>query len=181
MSTNLPWHEWLIISLFCSILAILAGMALWRHPNNHYEKMPSLPEPKVTVLQVKVEGAVANPGNYRLPLNATLKELLKQAHPLPQADLSQLKWRRKLRNGQTIYVPERVWITIYLEGAVKQTGPVKILSGTRWQELADQLEFLPEADLKSIRKKQRFLQDGELIIIASKRVKNKKTQKQQVS
>jgi hypothetical protein len=169
MSSKLPLHEWCIILLFCAILLVLAGFALGKK-----KQLPSLTistEAPLTVLQVKIEGQVAKPGLYRLPLRRSLKEIIDQAQPLPSADLSQLKWRRKLRDGQTIHIPERHWITIQIAGEVQQPGPLKIMSGTRCCELADQLKTLPTADLNSLRKKKRFLQEGDLVEVSAKKVK----------
>jgi SLBB domain len=173
MSAKLPLHEWCIIFLFCAILLVLAGWAL-RGP----KQMPLPPAPPVeaAVLQIKIEGQVENPGYYRLPLHASLKDALEQARPLPTADLSQISWRRKLRDGQTLHIPERHPITIQLTGAVLNPGPLQIMSGTRCCELPDELNVLPEADVRPIRRKRHFLQDGEVIEvpIQKKRKGNKK-------
>jgi hypothetical protein len=170
MSAKLPFHEWCVIVLFCTILLVLAGLAFGRQ-NTSGSSSHVLSDPPVTVLEVKIQGAVAKPGIYRLPLDASVQELLDQAQLLPQADLSQIKWRRKLQQGQTVRILERLPIKIYVEGAVKQPGPMQILSGTRGQELADQLDVLPEADMRALRKKRQFLRDGETVIIPVKKVK----------
>jgi hypothetical protein len=175
MTTKLPLHEWYIVLIFCFILLALAGFALVRPKSTPpHAPLPSISE-EVTVLQVKIEGQIAKPGLYRLPLHATIKELLKQAEPLDSADLSQLNWRKRLRNGQTIHIPERHLIIIHLTGAIEQPGPLEILSGTRYCELADQLSALPDADLKAIRNKKSFVKEGECIDIPFKKNKKKKS------
>jgi protein involved in polysaccharide export with SLBB domain len=171
---KLPVHEWLIIILFCSILTLLAGMAILRQQYSQPNKVKFTPESPITALEVKIVGAVAKPGHYRFPLNALLNDLLDQAEPLPKADLSKIKGRRKLRDGQTIHIPERTWITVNIEGAVQRPGPLKILSGTRYQEIIDKLELLPDADIKTLRKKRQFLQEGDLVKIPTKKAKNRK-------
>lgn len=177
MTTKLPLHEWYIVLIFCLILLALAGFALVR-PKSPPPLVPlPLISEEITVLQVKIEGQVAKPGLYRLPLHTTLKELLKQAEPLASADLSQLNWRRRLRNGQTIHIPKRYSITIHLTGAVEQPGPLEILSGTRYCELADQLLALPNADLKAMRKRTSFVQEGECIEVPFQRKGQKKGKK----
>lgn len=175
MPSKLPLHEWCIILLFCAILLVLAGFAL-----GHQKNIPSSgahTEPQATPLQVKIEGQVAKPGVYRLPINTTLKELVEQAQPLPTADLSQLKWRRQLRDEQTIHIPERKWITIQIIGAVKQPGPMRILSGTRCGELIDQLQMLPDADIKAFSKRKRYLQEGDIVEVQVKKSKGKSLHK----
>lgn len=184
MSPKLPLHEWCIVLLFCAILLILAGFAIGRQK---YQAVPPALSSDVqqTVMQVKIEGQVQKPGTYSMPLHSSLKDLLEQAQPLSTADLSHLKWRCKLRDGQTIHIPERRWISIQISGAVQEPGPLKILSGMRCYELADQLQFLPEADVNSIRKKRRFLQDGDVVEISTKKTKKKpsgkKTSKKKVN
>lgn len=173
MTTKLPLHEWCIIVLFCLVLLALAGFA-WGRPKPVMNTPALPPVPLVAVLQIKVEGQVAKPGKYSLSLDTTLKQLLEQVQPLPSADLSKLNTRRKLRDGQTLHVPERHTITIQLAGAVQQPGPLKILSGTRCCELADQLQVLPDADLKPIRKRRGFIQEGDRIEVPLKKSPKKK-------
>lgn len=172
MMTKLPIHEWCIILLFCLILLVLAGFAVGR------PKMAApihlVPAPQATALEIKIEGQVAKPGLYRLPLKATLQQLLEQAQPLPTADLSNLNWRRKLRDGQTVRIPERYLMTIQIAGAVQEPGSLQILSGTRCCELADQLQVLPDADLKAMRKKKGFVKEGEFIEVPIKKNSKKK-------
>jgi hypothetical protein len=168
--SKLPFHEWCMILLFCAILLILAGFALGRQ--KHLPAPASL-EQRETILQVRIEGQVAKPGLYRLPPCTLQKELIEQAQPLPTADLSQVKWRSQLRDGQTIHIPKRHEITIQIIGAVQQPGPMTILSGTRCCELTEQLHVLPEADLHPICKKKRFLQEGDIIEIPFKKQKKK--------
>lgn len=163
--SKLPLHEWMIVILFCLILLVLAGFAVSR-PKPPARTITSFISPeKITVLQVKIEGEVTKPGRYRLPLNATMKELLEQAEPLVSADLSQVSFRRKIHNDQTIRVPRRRIITIHVTGAVEHSGSFEILSGTRYFELAEQLAFLPDADLKAVQRRRGFIQEGQRVDI----------------
>lgn len=170
MTPKLPLHEWCIILLFCLILLVLSAFAVRGQKN---VPLPRPPEPQAAVLEVKIEGEVAKPGLYVLPVKSTLKELLVQAQPLPNADLSGLSMRRKLRDGQTIHIPERQWITIQIAGMVPQPGPMKILSGTRIQEMVSELQVLPEADLKALSKRRSFLFEGDVLEVPKKKSKTK--------
>lgn len=175
MKPRLPVHEWCIVVLFCSILFVLSAYALTGHQQ---VPLPSPPvETKPATVEVKIEGQVAKPGSYALPKKSSLKELLAQAEPLSTADLSQLNFRRKLRDGQTIIVPERQWITIQLTGMVEEPGPLKILSGTRIQELVPQLKVLPEADIKALSKRRSFLYEGDALEVRPKKGKKKSASK----
>lgn len=168
MKAKLPIHEWCIIVLFCLILLALSAFA-WMGRKQIPSPRPS--EPQVVVLEVKIEGEVAKPGLYHFSPKSTLKEVFAQAEPLPTADLSQFNMRRRLRDGQTIRVPERQYITIQIAGMVQQPGPLKILSGTRIQELVGQLQVLPEADLKALSKRRSFLYEGDVVAVPAKKVK----------
>lgn len=168
---KLPYYEWCIIILFSAIMLALAGLAFGRQQSTPVSYAP--PEPPPSALQVSIEGEVAKPGVYQLPLDATLRQLIEKGEPLAEADLSQLNPRKKLFDGQTIRIPRKRWITITVEGAVQEPGSYKILSGTRYQELTNQLQLSPEADLNAIRKKKRFLKDGETIRIPTKKDKGK--------
>lgn len=166
MKRALPVHEWSIIVLFCALLLLLAAFALGGASKGGDKTL--CPPPKQTFLQVRIEGAIAHPGIHQLPLRTTLKHLIEQAKPLSTADLSQLNMRRKLYDGQTIRIPSRHPIKIVVTGAVKNPGHMEIESGTRFCDLVEELELLPEADLKSVRKKRGFVLEGENVHIPLK-------------
>lgn len=165
---KLPCHEWSIVLLFCSILCVLS---IYAYKGEKNLPLPQISASKAAYLQVKVEGEVARPGVYQLALKSTMKDLLAQAEPLPSADLSQLNWRKQLRDGQTIKVPERGWITIQITGMVLEPGPLKIKSGTRIQEVVEELKVLPDADLKRLIKRRGFLFEGDVLDIPAKKSK----------
>jgi protein involved in polysaccharide export with SLBB domain len=179
MTPKLPFFEWCIIILFCGILALLACFALLRKPSYPASQTTNqeLNHP-VTQLQVTITGEVFRPGTYELDVNTTLKDLIELADPLPSADLSRVNSRRKLYDGQSVYVPPKTPLTITILGAVQNPGTLQIMSGTRVYELANQIAFLPEADIQSIRKKRRYLKEGDLINVPSKKEKSNKKKKQ---
>ncbi len=170
MKARLFVHEWCVVLLFCLILLVLAGFA-WRRSKPVISPLFSSP-PSSHVLQVKIEGQISKPGVYQLPLKSMLKHLLEEAKPLPSADLSRLNGRKKLHDGQTLYVPERRPIMIYVTGAVQQPGSMQILSGTRYDELASQLQMLPSANPKIFYKKKGFVKEGESIEVPFKQKKS---------
>jgi len=174
MSNKLPLHEWCIIVLFCFILLSLGAIAMLRQKPVMAAALPSENITEVPVLLIRVEGQVAKPGLHRLPLTAKLKQLLDEVQPLPTADLSQLNYRKRLRDGQTVIIPERKKITIQISGAVQSPGNLEILSGTRCCELADQIQALPDADLKAMKRKRRYIQDGDLVEVPFQKKKSKK-------
>lgn len=166
LTTKLPFHEWSIIILFCLILLALAGFALIGR--KHFSTPPpQYREEPLSYIQTTIKGAVAKPGSYQMAYHSTLKELIEQAQPLSIADLSHVKWKRRLENGQNIHIPAKKTITINVEGMVQEPGPLKILSGTRISEIVDSIKVLPEADLKALRKRKSFLREGDILTIPS--------------
>lgn len=172
MTPKLPFFEWCIIVLFCAIVALLACFALLRKPSYPPSKIITQElNPSITQLQVTITGEVFRPGTYELDVNTTLKDLIELADPLPSADLSKVNSRRKLYDGQSVYVPPKTPLTITILGAVQNPGTLQIMSGTRVYELANQIAFLPEADIQFIRTKRRYLKEGDIINVPSKKGK----------
>ena len=171
-TTKLPFHEWIIITLFCAILLMLTGMALARQttkPSVHqFELFEEVPKEKVLVY---IKGAVKYDGQYELPNGSIMQDLLSEAEALPNADLSKVKLKSRLKDNQKITIPKKVWITIQIEGAIEKSGSYKVLSGTRCQELVETIEFPEEADLNSLKKKRHYLKDGELVYVSFKEKK----------
>lgn len=168
MKQRLPSYEWLVVIVFVISVALFSIVALVRtyHAAEHEKNLPIHGKKKEIV--IKVEGEVAEPGFYNLPLKSTLKQLLAKVRPLSSADISEFKERQKLRDGQTIRFPSRHMITITLEGAVKSPGVKEILSGYRVHELLNEIDFLPDADVKRLEKRNRFIKDGDTLYVPKK-------------
>ena len=173
---RLPLHEWCIISLFCLILLLISLFAFSDNvkpvqENTHLSLQPSFSslesktKAEKTSLQIKIVGQVKYPGICEFPIKTSLKDVMNRVEPLPNADLSRLHWRRKLKDGQTIRVPERKLIKITVSGAVKNPGEMQIYSGIRKKDLLDQLELLPEADLSFLKRKMSFVMEGDYVKI----------------
>lgn len=177
LTDKLPVHEWSIILLFCSILIALTGIAFGRQSTRGETTTPQVvaEQPILTHLEVSIEGAILHPGTYEMPLNSTLQDLVNISGGfLPEADLSRLKFKGKLKNRQKVKIPEKKWMTIYLEGATQNPGPFQVMSGTRCRELATLLTLPPEADLASLKKRRHYLREGEVVHIPFKELKDKK-------
>ncbi|MGC8843698.1 MAG: helix-hairpin-helix domain-containing protein, partial [bacterium] len=62
--------------------------------------------PEIRYISVQVEGAVVNPGIYRLPIGARVRDALQAAGGLgADADISKLNLVEKLKDGQRLTVP----------------------------------------------------------------------------
>lgn len=168
---HLFFHEWLVIILFSLTLFVISLLA-WMKPSTPLSwKEPLSINSMVKeqgVLAVAIDGAVEFPGGYDLPVKSTVQDLLNIAKPLPEANLSKVKQKSKLKNLQKIQIPYKKWLAITVEGAIENPGPLKVLEGTRYCDLIKLLKILPGADIKPLNQKKGLIREGEVIKIHSK-------------
>ncbi len=100
-----------------------------------------------SIIQVYVTGAVAQPGVYKLPVDARVVEAVELAKALPEANLQMINLAQKLDDGMAIVVPlageepTAMVSTGIISGAslsAGQTGRVNINTASV-QELDDKL------------------------------------------
>ncbi len=102
----------LYMLMFVLNLAVLIGVIyLLRRPEPRVIAITT-PAPRATatvaLIQVQVNGAVLQPGVYKLPSTSRVSNALDTAGgPRPEADLAKLNLARKLNDGELISVPTR--------------------------------------------------------------------------
>lgn len=166
---KLPFHEWLIITLFIIVLLLLGIITLFWN-NQKLPQISKIHELDIQTIQVCVRGAVKKPGTYELKKGSLLGGLLELAELTSEAELSKMQMNAKLRDGQKVTVPTQKWITVFVEGSGVQSAQLKLKSGTLLNELPDLITFLPEADVGKLQRKRR-LKDNEIIRIELKKEK----------
>lgn len=143
-------HEWLAIAAAISTLLVITLATCFNgkiiETKTFQLHQASLSEQ----INILVEGAVKNPGPYLLPSDSTLLDALMKADPLPQADLRRLKTSKKLRSGQTIKVPSRPMMTVFIEGAVEKPGTVSIPKNSRLKDLKKYIVLQENADFEKL-------------------------------
>lgn len=161
-------HEWLAVALMLLGICGFAGFSY-----NHYsESLPVACEKVLAAveketIEVVVEGAIKHPGTHVLPRDSCLGAVLSQVEPLPEADLRGFRKNQKLRDGQTVRIPERPLITVYLTGAVETPGAKQVRQGASLSSLPQLCALHPQADTKNLRRK-RALVDEEHIHVPFK-------------
>lgn len=158
---NLLPHEWLAIVAVSAMMLMFGVIAYWNAPGEM--DFPEL----VEEITVYVEGAIEHSGSFLIKKGHKLEDLLALVKPLPEADLSKIKPKSKLREGQQIKIPSK-YITIYLEGAVEGQKEWKVLRGTKFEEIENQVTFAKNANLKKIGRKHK-LRDQEILYIPFRR------------
>lgn len=158
--------EWSGVFFFIGIFIILTFLT---HSRNSFMREEDVERSHFLynqVVEVYVEGAIKNPGLYEMKKGDTLEDLFHQVELTDGADTRKLKLKSKLRHGQVVKVPARQIIRIELEGAVVKKGEYAIPKGTKRNQLATYVEFMPEADLSNLQG-AKPLKNGEKIVIPS--------------
>lgn len=163
MQKKLPWQEWTVIILLIIIIGMMTLIS-WRSNTISIPLIMSSKQENVDEISVTISGAVSKPGVYVLKKGTALQELLNRAETTPEADLSRMKKSNKLKNGQYIHIRKKTMITIYIEGAIENPGPLFVPKGTLVKDIQDKVILLPEANPKKLKAKRR-LKDQEHIII----------------
>lgn len=97
-------HEWVSVIMIVATIGMLAVNAYLTSP----PLSDQLGEPHYLLdpfIEVFVEGSVESPGSYQLLKGSTVGEVLKNAKPFPDADLSKINRSAKIRRNQVIRVP----------------------------------------------------------------------------
>ena len=164
---QLAVHEWLAIIIIMGCFATLTCLSLI-YDKSMPDNAPGIPHYlKPQYIEVLVQGAVVEPGSYKMNANAKLKDLIALANPRPEADLRHLKLEGKLRNGQVVKIQARQHIDIYVSGAVENPGKLRVPQGTKLYELSNYTQLSTQADVNKINRK-RILKSEEVIVVPLK-------------
>jgi|GEM_PF-2190932 len=161
---TLHFVEWGALLTLLTVLGATLGVVYWQ--NRSIDEASIAPNQAVAhaivdpYTTINIEGAVGNPGKLKVLKGTSLKEALTQAALLPDADLSKLSLERKVRKGQSVWIPSKEWVFIEVEGL----GRVKLPRGTRFCELP-RFITLPEGVERSKFKSKRVLKDREKIFL----------------
>lgn len=167
MTPYLGVHEWVAIISILGFLLLLTLIVLdGRHDNRSVpvNKTVASLHFKPQEVEIYIDGAVKNPGSYKVKLGTSTRDAIELAEPLEDADLSKIKPTSRVRNGQNIKVPGRQMLKIIVSGAIQNPGTITIPKGTRLSELSNYVVFADDADLSKISRK-RYLKDNEEVIV----------------
>lgn len=160
-TTQLDIHEWCAIILLSGLMIALALVAKIQ------VEPPESSPPVDGLISAEIEGAVLYPGIYHFQAGASLLDLLQAGEPLPEADLRGIRKKGRLKNGQLLAIKELPSIQIQVVGAVKDTKPIQVPTGTRLVDLLGLVAFQKDADLETLKKRRR-LKDGETVVVPSR-------------
>lgn len=161
MRPHLHFREWLVIFCVTTSLLILGVVSFFRGRDDFSFQSND-------DVYVVVDGAVSNTEGYLVKPGSRVKDLLSQIHLLPEADLKKIKKNARLYSGQYLYIPQKNRVVeVYIDGAVKNSGVVRIKKGKRLSYLLDNVKATANADLESLPLHMR-LQGSETIVVPEK-------------
>lgn len=164
-STSLKVHEWLAITI---VIAMLASLALITKVNGSRvaSQLQSNPIKTHHDFDILVKGAVDFPGIYHLHSEMQMKDILVLAGVKEGADLRRYNMEAWVKKGRVVHVPNRQFITVFVEGAVNGPTTIKLPKGSKVNELLNVVALTDDADVETLQKK-RLLKDNEVISIRS--------------
>jgi len=160
---ELAIHEWLALITILSSLLFISILSYFDKPNTsdgapHYLRSP--------VVEVRIEGAVENPGSYTFAIGTKILDAIKRASPLPSADLRRFRSNSKIRSGQLIVVASRKMIEVNVRGAISAEGPLLVPAGSLLSELPKFIPLSDAADADFFTRERR-LRNGETLYVPS--------------
>jgi hypothetical protein len=160
-------HEWLAVVIISGFLGMLTFLS-WISAESPILAATELPLHVLDpFIHVNVKGAVGSPGKIKVKKGSTIQEVLELAQVLPEANLKSLKLNRKVRSGQTLNVPTVEMITIHIEGAVNNPGPMTVPKGMMLYQIIQKIESEEGIELPHLKKKRK-VRDQETIRVPTK-------------
>jgi hypothetical protein len=159
--------EWMVVLTLILLMGMLTFVSHrhWLSANPiSYSNSVSITDLEDSQVHVWVEGAVERPGGYHVAKGSKIQDVLLLAKPAQNADLKKISPAKKIKEGQVIKIPRLEYLTIYLEGAVDESGPLIVPKGTTRSDLLSLVHFKKEADLEQLKSKKR-LKEGERVVV----------------
>lgn len=157
--TRLRPSEWLFTSTLLLILAALILIA--NIQARRFSVDPSLAPPPVAIT---IDGLVSKPGTYLIELGTPLSEVLRKARPKRFADLSAIDPSLRITTPLQLHIAPLTHLTIHLQGAVQQPGPLTVPVGTRLSDLKKLTSLSKSADLAFLKKRRLLLHEETIVI-----------------
>jgi len=150
-------HEWLLVvflSFFIALIITTSYYQSFQYPKKFLKSSP---------ITVTITGAVKSPGCYEVYPGVTVKEVLKKAGLLDEADKRELDLEKQLLATQEILVPALEKITVQVKGAVEEKT-LMLKPGTRICSLKKYVSFKEGADLSGMNSRKKLI-NGQTITI----------------
>lgn len=153
-------REKLAVFVILFILATIASLS-FLSKQNRIAKTKSF-------ITVHCVGAIDRAKSVELPVGAQVADLLAKVALSQDADVTKLQLETKLENEQVFVMPKRGVLSLYVTGAVRESGVIYVPEGLKYSQLKDYVAFADDADLTSLRRRRRLLREGEMVQIGKR-------------
>lgn len=165
MKKSLQSSEWVLV---VSLLIIMTSLVVIAKVNAYRAASTlSAKELQIEEILVTVSGAVAKPGEYRVPAGTLVEAVLRKARPKPYANLKDLP--TTVEAPLNLFVDELREITVFVQGAVQEPMQLTLPAKSRVSDLKSKVVLSAEADKRFFRRR-RMLKEGEKIEVPKKTV-----------
>ncbi|MBS0654655.1 MAG: hypothetical protein JSR46_02660 [Verrucomicrobia bacterium] len=159
MTATVAAREWMAVFVMLLSLITLAAASFASRSGQAV-----LPIEKITITVI---GAVVQEQKRTLPLGALVVDALQTLELSEDADVEKLPLDMKLQPDQTLVIPTKGKISVFVTGAVKTSGLVLLPESCRLPDLLAHLDLQADADLKQFKRCRRLLREGETVDIRS--------------
>lgn len=167
--TALKVREWLAVAIFVVSITLLTLITHFKGQSEVDFSYDQSFAPQVRAIEVIVKGAVQFPGVYRLSNEMKVVEILALSEVSEEADMKKIRLESRLRKNRILSVPFKEMITVYITGAVKSGGSVKIEKGSTVSDALKMVELDEQADVDAIKRGKR-MKENELIEVPFRKV-----------
>ena len=151
----------------CVLVAVFLALCIGglEKPSTHFQD-------EIPCVLVKIVGA-AKAEEIRIPLGATVDEVLRKAEVFHDAELSECDGTKKVQNQEIIVVPFKGKQTFFVCGAVKNPKVIVLDSEVSAQKILEKVEVDETANVKAFLRRKIF-RNGSVIEVKKLRARTKK-------
>jgi len=160
VASGLILREKLAVFVMLFILATIASLS--------YSIKQQRISKTVEYITVHCVGAIDNPCTLHLPLGAQVADLLANVILSDDADTNKMVLETRLTQSQVYVVPKQGVLSLYVTGAVPESGVIHVPEGLKYGQLRDYIAFRDDADLTPFRRRRRLLIEGETVEIGKR-------------
>ena len=145
------------------ILLLLATFGAASFANKH-KKVQS----QAKTIKIRCIGECEGDCVLELPSGVQVVDLLARLKLTPDADSSKLVLEERLKRDQIFIIPKKGGMSLYVTGAVAESGLLFVPESLRFNQLKEYLILANDADIGVFGRRRRLLCEGETIHIPAK-------------
>ena len=114
---------------------------------------------------MQVVGEVTEERVLQVPQGATVADVLSYVQCTKFADLEKMAHDAPIASGQTLIVPRKGSLSVFVKGAVEKNEVLVFEEGATFSDLHERVKLDQKADIRSFLRKKRALKEGETVCV----------------